>query len=220
MFIASELIPGWLAVASGALMLGICGLCIWKAQWSAIWRHPVRQHLLLGGICGSVLLWLLSVHMVEGLWLHLLGVTALVTLVGLRFALLVGAAATLAYALVIGQPVSAVPVAWLASVALPACVSRLLVHKVRWMRSNNLFLYLLGVGFGGGILAMLVTILAALAVLLLCGQQAWVSEALENWPLSVLILFPEGFINGMIVTTLTVFYPQLVKTFDERHYLG
>jgi uncharacterized membrane protein len=88
------------------------------------------------------------------------------------------------------------------------------------MRSNNLFLYLLGVGFGGGILAMLVTIVAALALLLLCGQQAWAGEALENWPLIVLILFPEGFINGMIVTTLTVFYPQLVKTFDERHYLG
>jgi uncharacterized membrane protein len=220
MFIASELIPGWLVLVSGALMPAVCGLCIWRAQWSAIWREPVRQHLLLGGICGCVLLWLLSVHIVDGLWLHLLGITALVSLVGLRFALLVGAVATLAYTLLIGQSASGVPLAWLTAVALPAVVSRLLVHRVRWMRSNNLFLYLLGVGFGGGILSMLVMVLAAIAALLFCGQQAWVAEALENWPMIVLVLFPEGFINGMIVTTLTVFYPQLVKTFDEQHYLG
>jgi uncharacterized membrane protein len=43
---------------------------------------------------------------------------------------------------------------------------------------------------------------------------------LDNWPLVSLVLFPEGFINGMIITTLTVFYPQVVKTFDDKHYLG
>jgi uncharacterized membrane protein len=91
---------------------------------------------------------------------------------------------------------------------------------VRRLRSNNLFLYLLGVGFGGGILAMLATVLVALGMLLLCDQHAWVNGALQNWPLILLVLFPEGFINGMLVTTLTVFYPHLVKTFDEQHYLG
>ena len=112
------------------------------------------------------------------------------------------------------------PPAWLATVAAPALVSRLVVYWVRGLRSNNLFLYLLGVGFAGGMLAMLATVVTALALLELCGQQAWVEGALQNWPLLLLILFPEGFINGMTVTTLTVFYPHLVKTFDEQHYLG
>ena len=46
-----------------------------------------------------------------------------------------------------------------------------------------------------------------------------VLAALEAWPLITLIAFPEGFINGMLVTTLTVFYPQTMRTFDESYYL-
>jgi uncharacterized membrane protein len=207
-------------MVSGLLLLGGCAVSAWYAPWSALREVPVRQHLLLGGIFACVVLWLLSVHIIDNLWLHFLGVTALVTLLGLRFSLLVGAVATLVYALLIDQSPAGVPVAWLTSVAAPALVSRALVYKVRRLRSNNLFLYLLGVGFGGGILAMLATVLFALGMLLLCDQQAWVNDALQNWPLILLVLFPEGFINGMLVTTLTVFYPHLVKTFDEQHYLG
>ena len=208
MFIASELIPIWLSLAGGLVMLVACGLCVWHAPWPAIRLVSARQHLLLGGICACVVVWLISVHIVDSLWLHFLGITSLVTLVGLRFALLVD------------QALAGVPLAWLVSVAAPALVSRLVVYRVRGLRSNNLFLYLLGVGFAGGILAMLAMVVTALALLGLCGQQAWVDEALQNWPLLLLILFPEGFINGMTVTTLTVFYPHLVKTFDEQHYLG
>ena len=202
------------------LMLLCCALCAWYANWSAVREVPARQHLLLGGLFACVVVWMLSVHVIDKLWLHFLGVTALVTLVGLRFALLVGAIATLGYALLINQSPAGVPVAWLASVAAPALVSRAVVYKVRGLRSNNLFLYLLGVGFAGGILAMLATVLVALGLLLLCGQQGWANEAVQNWPLILLVLFPEGFINGMTVTTLTVFYPHLVKTFDEKYYLG
>jgi uncharacterized membrane protein len=220
MFIASEFIPGWLSLAAGFVMLLACSLCAWHAPWRAVQQVPARQHLLLGGICACVVLWLMSVHIVAYLWLHFLGITALVTLVGLRFALLVGAVATVLFALLIKQPLAGVPLAWLATVAAPALVSRLVVYRVRGLRSNNLFLYLLGVGFAGGMLAMLATVVTALALLSLCGQQAWVDAALQNWPLFLLILFPEGFINGMTVTTLTVFYPHLVKTFDEQHYLG
>jgi len=220
MFIASELIPTWLSLAGGLVMLVVCSLCVWYAPWRALRQVPARQHLLLGGICACVVLWLMSVHIVADLWLHFLGVTALVTLVGLRFALLVGAVASLLFALLLDQATAGVPLAWLATVAAPALVSRLVVYRVRGLRSNNLFLYLLGVGFAGGVLAMSATVVTALALLEFCGQHAWVGEALQNWPLLVLILFPEGFINGMIVTTLTVFYPHLVKTFDETHYLG
>jgi uncharacterized membrane protein len=57
-------------------------------------------------------------------------------------------------------------------------------------------------------------------LLWISGQQEWFEQAIANWPMIFLLLFPEGFINGMLVTTLTVFYPDLVKTFDDRHYLA
>ena len=82
MFIASELIPGWLSLAGGIVMLLACSLCAWHAPWRAVQQVPARQHLLLGGICACVVLWLMSVHIVAYLWLHVLGITALVTLIG------------------------------------------------------------------------------------------------------------------------------------------
>ena len=62
--------------------------------------------------------------------------------------------------------------------------------------------------------------LVALPVFWLAGQGAWVTGAFDNWPLIFLMLFPEGFINGMLVTALTVFYPDVVKTFDDDYYLN
>ena len=51
------------------------------------------------------------------------------------------------------------------------------------------------------------------------GHGDGVAGALANWMFIVLLMFPEGFINGMLVTAFTVFYPDVVKTFDDAYYL-
>lgn len=219
MTIAAHLIPDWLNTALWLVMLITCAITARFADWKALRAVPQRYHLVFGGSLGCLVLWLISVNTIEGLWFHFLGITALTLLLGWRFAILGGSVAIVGHTLLIQQPLSAAAAAWLLTVAIPATVSRYLVHRLRRTRLRNLFIYMLGAGFGGGLLSVLASALAALLLLWLSGYQAWVSTALENWPLIFLLLFPEGFINGMIVTTLTVFYPDLVKTFDERHYL-
>lgn len=220
MFIAADFLPGWLLLASSLLMLAVCSAAALLAPWASIRVVPARLHLVLGGAFFCLLLWLMSVHMVAQLWLHFLGVTCLVMLLGLRLALLAGALSSLLYAIVIGESLLAVPTAWALTVLVPGAVSRLVLYAVARLRSKNLFLYMLGGGFCGGILAMLAMAVASLLLFWLIGAQDWLQAALENWPLISLVVFPEGFINGMLITTLTVFYPQVVKTFDDIHYLG
>ena len=166
------------------------------------------------------LLWLLSVRVLEGLWIHLLGVTTLTLILGWRFAILVGTVAVVLHTLMVGESAHAIPLAWLCTVAVPASVSRLLVHMLRKAKLPNLFVYMLGAGFGGGILSVLCVALVAVLLFGIMGLEQWRQGALQNWPLIFLLLFPEGFINGMLVTTLTVFFPNLVKTFDDAFYLG
>ncbi len=36
----------------------------------------------------------------------------------------------------------------------------------------------------------------------------------------MLILFPEGFINGAVVSALAVFAPELLRSYDDERYLG
>jgi uncharacterized membrane protein len=213
--IAAELIPEWLSVAAWLTLCATCGFAAAHADWAALRAVPQRYHLLFGGTLCCVVLWLLSVTVIKGLWLHLLGMTCLTLVLGWRFAILAGTASVLIHTLLIRQPLAAAPVAWLLTVALPATVSRYLLYRLQRAGGSNLFVYVLGAGFAGGVLCVLTLAPVALGVLWLCGQQAMVAAALDNWPLLTLMLFPEGFINGMIVTTLAVFHPELVKTLGE-----
>jgi len=61
---------------------------------------------------------------------------------------------------------------------------------------------------------------AGLAVLALAGQTLLVAEAIEHAPLLLLLLFSEGFLNGAALTTITVYFPQMVRGFNEERFLG
>jgi uncharacterized membrane protein len=62
-------------------------------NWSAVASQPARMHLVAGGAVACLLLWLMNIHLVDGLVLHFLGVTTLTLVVGWSFTVL---AATLA----------------------------------------------------------------------------------------------------------------------------
>jgi len=219
MIIAAHLIPLWLNVVLGTVMLITVAGATTLAPWSALRAAPVRQHVLLGGLLALFLLWMLTLQVIEAVWIHLLGITSLTLIVGWRLAV-VGATLVLSgYLWLQGQAPGAAPLAWLFSVLVPATTTRLLVSLLRRYGFRNLFVYMLGAGFGGGLLSVLVLALLALPAFWLIGQPEWVDRALENWIFVMLLMFPEGFINGMLVTAFTVFYPDVVKTFDEAWYL-
>lgn len=190
------------------------------AQWQAMVSIPLRQHLLLASLVFLVVLWLISVRVFDGLWLHFMGITTVTLLVGWRFTVLLGAVASCGYALLIDQPIIAAAPAWLVTVLIPASLSRLLVYWLRRRPQSNLFIYLLGAGFGGGALSALGLAAGGLLLLELSGDHSRVMAALENWPLMTLIMFPEGFINGMVLSVIVVLNPEAVKTFDSDKYMG
>ncbi len=220
MTLSAQLIPAYLSALLLCLMSLVCAACLWTANWTAVRQVPSRAHLLFGGAIACLGLWLISFTVIEGVRVHFLGMTALTLILGWRFAILAGSAAVLAHTLAIGQSVTSIPATWLLTVAVPATISRWLVYQLRNTRAQNLFVYMLGAGFGGGALSSLAATVTAVGLLWLAGQQTLVHQALENWPAALLLLFPEGFINGMVISALTVFYPDLLKTFDDEHYLS
>jgi uncharacterized membrane protein len=218
-FIDPSLLPGnLLAVAWLLLALGLLAAARYT-PWRILRLSPERVHLVAGGAVACLLLWLLNIRMIDGLVLHLLGVTTLTLVVGWSLALLAGAGALLAFVLAADQPWGGYPVAWLFTVALPATASWLFARALYRPRLRNPFFYILGAGFAGGALVVLVDAVAALALFSAVGLERWVDGALTFWPLLFLVMFSEGFINGMCVAALAVFYPDAVKTFDDRFYL-
>lgn len=220
MVVSAHLIPLWLNVILGVVML-VCVLgAAATAQWRRLQAASERQHVLLGGLTALLLLWLLSLQVIEGVWLHLLGVTSLTLICGWRFTILGTTLVLAVYLLLQPHSMAAMPLAWLFSVLVPATVTRLLALLLRRHGFRNLFVYMLGAGFGGGLLSVLCMAVLAVPTFWLLGQAEWVGRALASWPFLALLMFPEGFINGMVVTSFTVFYPDVVKTFDDDFYLN
>lgn len=220
MVVAADLIPLWLTLGIGLAALLCLLTAVWTAPWPALRAATERQHVLLGGLVALLLLWwLLSLEVTDGITIHLLGVTSLTLIVGWRLTILGGTLVLFAYLWLEQQALSAAPLAWLFSLLVPATVTRVLVHVLRRYGFRNLFVYLLGAGFGGGLLSMLTAALLTVPVFWLLGQADWLRAMQENWPFLLLLMFPEGFINGMLVTAFTVFYPEVVKTFDDEYYL-
>ena len=220
MVIDADLIPFWLTLGVGLIALLCVLAAAWTAPWHALRTATERQHILLGGLLGMLLLWwTLSVEVTDGITIHLLGVTSLTLIVGWRLTIIGGTLVLVAYLWLEQQAPTAAPLAWLFSLLVPATVTRLLVHVLRQHGFRNLFVYLLGAGFGGGLLAMLSAALLTVPVFWLMGQTDWLLEMQDSWPFLLLLMFPEGFINGMLVTAFTVFYPDVVKSFDDEFYL-
>ena len=103
---------------------------------------------------------------------------------------------------------------------IPATATRVLTYWLRKTEFQNLFLYTLGAGFIGAALSVLAIAAAVLLILLVSQQPSLLQDALANGFLLLPMMFSEAFVNGMIVTSLTVFFPDVMKTFDQDFYLG
>ncbi|MEQ8514177.1 MAG: hypothetical protein RIC38_01095, partial [Chromatocurvus sp.] len=151
---------------------------------------------------------------------HLLGMTTLTLLLGWSLATLAGTAALLVALVAMDMPLAGFSPAWVFTVGVPAavawCIGRLLYRP----ELRNPFVFIFGAGFAGGALVVLVDTALALALFSAVGLDTWTTRALEAFPVLFLVMFSEGFVNGMCVAALAVFYPSWMKTLDENFYFG
>ena len=114
---------------------------------------------------------------------------------------------------------SAWPVDSLLSVIIPAGATWVVLQLIEHISWKNLFVYMLGAGFGGAMCAVLSCGIGAVGLFWLTDSQPLLSVTKEYFYLYALLMMPEGFINGAMVSVITVFWPQMVKTYDDETYL-
>lgn len=209
------------------LLLWVCGAIVllttsWAlrcAPWRALIAVPSRQHAAYATCLFLAVFWLLNVEVREVLILHPLLMTAVVMVFGGELALLIGNVALLLGWVLEPRPWTALPVDSVLSVVTPTLVTLAVLRVIDRFSFTNLFVYMLGGGFAGAILSVLAMGLVAWALFGLTGASLELPILEDNALLVVLLMFPEGFINGTVVTMLTVFKPELLRTFDDHKYL-
>lgn len=208
----------WLWVT--ALVDGLAlGLALYTAPWFALRSTKALQHLFFGAAVALVLLWSLRAGLSSGLSVHFLGMTSATLLFGWNLGLVAGALALFGTTVIGLEAWQVLPVNLLCFVVIPVIFTHLLWCLVEWKLPKNFFIYLLLCGFLGGGLAAVAGGLSMALLLGFAEIYSWGRIFDEYVRYLPLILFPEGFLNGVIMTSFMVYYPDWVRTFDARRYL-
>lgn len=204
------------------------------APWQQVFASQSRQHALFATILALALLWLLQVSVRDTLAFHPLLMTVTAMVFGWSLATLIGALAlvaleiyqvplhalTLDWDVAMGQfNLSTFPVDFCLGVAVPVGWAWCALWLVDRWKFKNPFTYFWGVGFFGAMVSCIWLGLAALLLFAVTGSEVQLATAQEHFIVFVLMTFPEGFVNGLIATVMTVLYPDMVKTYREDWYL-
>lgn len=200
-------------------VLVISGYIAVSVSWSGLLANKRQQHLLFGFTALLFFVWIFRAGIFEGLNVHFLWLTALTLTLGFRWAVLAGLTALLGVTLTGNESWHMLGVNGVISVLIPVTVSYLIFMLAFHKIPRNLFIYIFACAFFPGALVI------ALKMSLMGGYYLW--EGVYDWPtvrdnyllIIPLLLFPEGLLNGMTMTLLTVYKPNLVYTFHDKFYI-
>ncbi|NWA26740.1 energy-coupling factor ABC transporter permease [Pseudomonas gingeri] len=210
----ASLVIGWL------IYLPVVVWAIWRSPWVELFTDSRRQHLLFGTVFALFLLWLVRRDFDTGVSYHFIGLTAVTLLLDWPLAIVGALVAQLGLVLLGRQDLAALGVNGTLLILLPVLVTEVCAILVERAQPRNPFVYIFCSGFFAAALAALLCLLSTLGVL-------WFDErfALPEWLEDFvgylwLIIFPEAFINGMVVSALVVFCPEWLETFNRTRYLS
>ena len=218
MELSAQLFPvNWLWVLAAGL-LPVYWYALRWADFGRLQRDGVSG-AYFGSIVVLLMIWALRTEIQPGIVWHLGGMVFMTLAWGWSLALLGGLLAQAGLALAgIHDWVSSMPTLWVL-VVLPAAVTQLVLGLVRAYLPKHFFVYVFVDAFFCGALVSALAVLASVGLLVTAGN-AWTSLRDEVLALIPLMLFPEAFLNGMIITMLVALRPQWVWSFRDEEYLS
>lgn len=187
--------------------------------FAALKEDKSRQHLVFGATALTFFMWIFRAGIFQGLDVHFLWLTSLTLILGFRYALFAGLAALLGITAVGNESWQMLGVNGLIGVVMPVSVSYLIYlvsfHKI----PRHLFVYIFVCAFFPGAIVIALKLALLGSYYAIDGIYSW-DTVIDNYMLLIpLILFPEGFINGVTMTLLVIYKPEWVYTFHDKFYL-
>ena len=197
-------------------------IAVLVACFRAPWYHlkeSASLNVLLAIVVGVMVIWTLRAGFAPGLDIHFLGTTLLTLMFGWEFAILAITLVLLAHGINNGSSLLAVPGNSLLLGVLPAVVSHAIFRFSDRRLPNNFFIYIFVCAFFGAGAAVASVILVTSALHWLGGVYTW-EYLWQNYTRYMpLVMVPEGFITGMLMSLFVAYRPEWVSTFDDSRYL-
>lgn len=218
MGLTDDLLPTWQFLLTGLLFLVGLALSYRQADWRRLRLDQTLQHSFFGAAVALGFLWQLRAGVLPGLSVHILAITTVTLMLGWALAVYAGLIALTISVLAGAETVAAFPATALVTVMLPAGLSHAVMLWERRRGFRNFFAYILVCGFFGAGLAVAVAGCVMVGLLWLSGAYTGYQLIHDYLRYLPLIIFPEAFINGALIASLMVSYPQRLLTLDQRRY--
>ncbi len=205
-------------VITWLLLAATTGVAIWRAPWYHL-KDTESLNILLAMTVGIMVIWTMKAGFAPGLSIHFLGTTLLTLMFGWAFAILGIILVLAAHVLYAGSGWAALALEALLLGLVPAAVSLTVYRIVDTRLPNNFFIYIFLTAFFGAGLAVACAVFATSIVHVTSGAYTAAEVWRDYTRYALLLIFPEGFITGMLMTLFVVYRPQWVSTFDDDRYL-
>lgn len=197
--------------ASAVAAVVLVGWALRHASVRALDPRRANVYFLL--CAAAAVLAQVATTLTAGTRVHLLVVPLLTLVFGPALAIAGGTAALGLTLTIAPQRWPGLGLATLTAVAVPA----LATHGWRWLVARWLpahpFVFLLGAGFFGGVVAWLATLAVGMAALLAVGV-SWVALRDGLTAAAVLLALPEGFVTGAVLSGLAIYHPEWVDGYE------
>ncbi len=210
--------PLWVHIA--AWVLGVA-LLVWLLRtmtWDDVFI-PGRVQQILVAMAGLIIIWSMRVEAIDGLAMHFLGIAIITLVFSWQLAMLMVSVTVLALAALGIVPWVAIPFTILLNGVLPIWAVWRLLRLSEQRLPPHLFIYLYVVGFLGGALSVLVVMVAKTLLFGVLTDITWDVLISEYFRYTLLLVLPEGVLNGMVITALVMFRPEWVATYSDARYL-
>ena len=204
--------------AAGVLYLLLLLPIMLTIPWKQL-AKPEKLHVFLGGCVGLMVLWNITATFLPGLEYHYLGATLLTLMFGWQLAFI--AINLILGAMVLGghSDWQTLPINALIMGLMPILIAQVIFQFADRKLVNHFFIYVLLNGFFGAALTICIVLLFSSGLLLLADVYTLKQLDYQFYPYLPLLLFPEAFLTGMLLTIMVAMVPNWVSTFDDRRYI-
>jgi uncharacterized membrane protein len=197
----------------------LMGWAIFSAPWHML-RSRENLHVLLGATVVLLVLWSLKAGIHPGMSFHLLGATLLMLMFGWQFALFAISLVILGQALYGHIEWFSFSLNVMIMGGMPVLFSYAVYRLSQFYLPKNFFIYTLFNGFFCGAMSMALLITVASTLLYCCGGYTWDDIYHRYLPFAPMMIFAEAFFTGMLASSMVLFRPEWIGSFDDRRYLN
>jgi len=191
----------------------------YKSPWCLLKSNSRLQHLCFGASVALILLWSIKADISSGISIHLIGMTAMSLVLGWDLAIACASISLALVTLASGSSWNSFAANGVITILLPVTVTYITAAIVDRKLPKNFFIYFFVCGFFcAGLCAILIGLSVSLT-LWVNDIHPWVTIQREVMTIIVLTVFPEGLLNGILLSAIMVFYPDWIRSFDARAYI-